>query len=348
MLNSIYGIKAQALSSFVADNFPSYRAKQLLSWLYKKMVFDIDQMSDLPLDFKLWLKDSFDFSLPTILAIDSSKDGTQKFLLELADQKQIECVLIPEGKKNTLCVSSQTGCARACSFCATGTLGAGRNLLPHEIIQQLLLASQHIYPKRITNIVFMGMGEPMDNLDNVLNALELLQDEAGVAFSPRRTTISTCGVLPGITKLADSKVKVKLALSLNSAIDSVRDELMKVNRIYPLASLKRALKYYNSKNPFRITFEYILIPDVNMDAASIKALKRFTSDLSAKINFIPYNFVASLPYRAPTKAEVESFMSAAASLPQAIMLRKSRGGDINGACGQLALNHKPKKLKEKT
>ena len=336
MLNSIYGIKPQALSSFIAENFPAYRAKQLLDWVYDKLVFDPNEMSNLPKDFKAWLTDSFDFSLPQILALDKSKDGTKKFLLQLSDSQKIECVVIPEGKKNTLCLSSQTGCARGCSFCATGTLGAGRNLLPHEIMQQVLIASREVYPERITNIVFMGMGEPMDNLDNVLEALLLLQDEQGLSFSPRRTTISTCGVLPGITKLADSKVKVKLALSLNSAIDKVRDGLMRVNTIYPLEPLKRALKYFNSQNPFRITFEYILIPEVNMDDASIQALKRFTSDLAAKINFIPYNPVASLPYRSPTEAEVEDFMARAASLPQAITLRRSRGRDINGACGQLA------------
>lgn len=340
MLNSIYGVKAQELSSFVAESFPAFRAKQLLDWLYKKMVFDPEQMSNLPQDFKLWLSNSFDLSLAKILAIDQSKDGTKKFLLQLNDKKSIECVLIPDGKKNTLCLSSQTGCARGCSFCATGTLGAGRNLLPHEILQQVLIASKEIYPKAITNIVFMGMGEPMDNLDNVLEALSLLQDEQGLSFSPRRTTISTCGVLPGITKLADSKMKVKLALSLNSAIDKVRDELMRVNHSYPLAALKRALRYFNSQNPFRITFEYILIPDVNMDDASIQALKRFTSDLAAKINFIPYNPVASLPYRPPTASEVEDFMRRAATLPQAITLRKSRGRDIDGACGQLALKTK--------
>ena len=301
MLNSIYGIKPQALSSFIAENFPAYRAKQLLDWVYDKLVFDPNEMSNLPKDFKAWLTDSFDFSLPQILALDKSKDGTKKFLLQLSDSQKIECVVIPEGKKNTLCLSSQTGCARGCSFCATGTMGAGRNLLPHEIMQQVLIASREVYPERITNIVFMGMGEPMDNMDNVLETLILLQDEQGLSFSPRRTTISTCGVLPGITRLADSKVKVKLALSLNSAIDKVRDGLMDINTKYPLEPLKRALKYFNSQNPFRITFEYILIPEVNMDDASIQALKRFTSDLAAKINFIPYNPVASLPTDRPQK-----------------------------------------------
>jgi len=340
MLNSIYGLLPSQLGPLISKDFPAYRGKQLLGWIYQKAVFDPDQMSDLPAPFKAWLKDAFDLRMPALEDRQLSQDGSVKMLLRLEDGARVESVLIPEGKKRTLCVSSQTGCARGCGFCATGTLGAGRNLLPHEIVQQVLINCQEIYPERLSNIVFMGMGEPLDNYDSVISALQILQDNAGLAFSPRRITLSTCGVVPGIIRLADAGVKVKLALSLNSAIDSVRDKLMPVNRLYPLKQLKRALQYFNGKNPFRITFEYILIPGVNMDDAALKALRRYTGDLASKINFIPYNPVAQLSYRSPTKAEVESFMASAAALPQAIMLRKSKGQDINGACGQLALSRK--------
>ncbi|HPN40594.1 MAG TPA: 23S rRNA (adenine(2503)-C(2))-methyltransferase RlmN [Candidatus Cloacimonadota bacterium] len=362
MLNSLYGIRPSDLSALIIKDFPAFRTKQLLSWVYQKMVFDPDHMSNLPKPFKAWLNEAFDLSMPEIVDRQISRDGSIKLLLKLKDGLEVEAVLISEGKKRTLCVSSQTGCARACAFCATGTLGPGRNLLPHEIVQQVLLASQILIQQNasdgseseapdgtdhLTNIVFMGMGEPLDNFDNVMEALRIIQDPAGLAFSPRRITVSTCGIVPGIIRLADMGVKVKLALSLNSAVDSIRDKLMPVNRLYPLPQLKTALQYFKGKNPFRITFEYILIPGVNMDETAIKALRRFTGDLASKINFIPFNPVPQLGYRAPTKAEVESFMAAAASLPQAITLRKSKGQDINGACGQLALNHLSTKQVEK-
>ncbi|MDP2172642.1 MAG: 23S rRNA (adenine(2503)-C(2))-methyltransferase RlmN, partial [Candidatus Cloacimonadaceae bacterium] len=187
------------------------------------------------------------------------------------------------------------------------------------------------------NLVLMGMGEPLDNLQNVLDAIKLIQHIQSLAFSPRRTTISTCGIVPGIIKLADSGIRTKLAVSLNSAIDAVRDQIMPINLKYPLAQLKNALLYYQQKSPFRITIEYILIPGVNMSSTDIKALRRFAGDLSCKINFIPYNPVPNLPFEAPGKAQIETFMTAAMSIPQAVTLRKSKGADIMGACGQLAL-----------
>lgn len=337
MLNSIYAIPAAQLQALVNRDFPAYRGRQLLKWVYQKLVFDPEKMSDLPQDYKAWLLDAFDFGMPVILDKMSARDGSVKYLLELADGAKIEMVLIPEGKKRTLCVSSQTGCSRRCAFCATGAMGAGRNLYTHEILQQILLASQEIHPQRLTNIVFMGMGEPLDNIENLIDALRIIQDADGMAFSPRRITVSTCGVVPGIVRLADSGLRVKLALSLNSAIDATRDRLMPVNRIYPLATLKKALQYFKGKNPFRITFEYILIPQVNMDAASLKALRRFSGDIASKINFIPLNPVSGLDYAPPGKEELESFMAEAAALPQAITLRKSKGQEISGACGQLAL-----------
>ena len=254
-------------------------------------------------------------------------------------------VLMPETKKLTLCVSSQVGCARNCAFCATGKMNLHRNLFPHEIVQQFLLASQES-TERITNLVFMGMGEPLDNLENVLSAIKLIQDNTTLAFSPRRTTISTCGIIPGIYTLADSGVKVKLAVSLNSARNSIRDELMPVNRKYPLTVLKKALLYFQKKNPFRITLEYILIPGVNMDDADLKALRQFSGDLSCKINFIPFNTLPFLPYLSPDEKEIESFLQKArAALPQTITLRRSRGQDIQGACGQLVVESRKKSMR---
>jgi 23S rRNA (adenine2503-C2)-methyltransferase len=336
MLSSIYGIDPGKLESFIGDYFPAYRCRQLLKWIYGKKVFDPALMTDLPDDFKEFVSRSFDLGLPEIRQKLVSTDGSIKYRLVLKDGKQIEMVLMPEGKKLTLCVSSQTGCARGCLFCATGSMKPARNLESHDIIGQILLAS-HLSDSKITNIVFMGMGEPFDNLDNVLDAIRHIQLQDTLAFSPRRITLSTCGIIPGIHKLADSGIKVKLALSLNSANNETRDELMPVNKLYPLPALKKALQYYQTKSPFRITLEYILIPEVNMGYNDLKALKRFSGDLSCKINFIPYNPVSSLSYRAPEAKEIEDFMRLAADLPQAIMLRRSKGADINGACGQLVV-----------
>lgn len=337
MLNSIYGIPPDKLAELAGKDFPAYRGKQLLSWLYKKAESDPAMMSDLPQDFKSWLTDTFDTGMPVIAGRYQSNDGTRKFRLRLADGAFIEMVLIPEGKKRTLCVSSQVGCARKCAFCATGTMGFKRNLESHEIVQQVLIAVRELLPERLTNIVLMGMGEPLDNLDRVTDAIRILQNPMGICFSPRHITLSTCGVIPGILKLASAKLKVKLAVSLNSAIDSVRDTLMPINRQFPLSELKKALQHFQSVNPFRITFEYILIPDTNMDITSVKALRKFAGDLACKINIIPFNPVEGLPYRAPTPAEVDSFYAMAQSIPQAVTLRRSRGSDIFGACGQLAI-----------
>ncbi|HQH49972.1 MAG TPA: 23S rRNA (adenine(2503)-C(2))-methyltransferase RlmN [Candidatus Cloacimonadota bacterium] len=339
MLNSIYGIYPPDLLLLLGKDFPAYRGKQLLDWLYRKFVFDPELMTNLPAGFREHLSRSFDFSVPAIDQELLSSDGSRKFRLVLADGARIEMVLMPEAKKLTLCVSSQVGCARACGFCATGRMGLTRNLQTHEIVQQVLLARK-IAGTPITNLVFMGMGEPMDNLDSVLDALKLLQHDSTLKFSPRRTTLSTCGIVPGIHRLTESGVKVKLAVSLNAASDDIRGALMPVNLKYPLDILKKSLLNYQRRSPFRITLEYILIPDVNMSGKDLKQLRKFCSDLSCKINFIPYNPVPALPYRSPTEAEINAFLKAAQDIPQAITLRRSKGSDILGACGQLAARNK--------
>lgn len=335
MLNNIFGIHPDSAKKALSA-FPAYRSKQLFQWLYQKHVFVTDAMTNLPAEVKAFLNENYSFAMPEIDLEKKAKDGTTKYRLKLDDGELVEMVLIPDGKKNTLCVSSQVGCARDCSFCATGKLGLKRNLHTHEIVAQILLAASFCQPERLTNLVFMGMGEPMDNLDSVLNALSIIQAEEALSFSPRRTTISTCGIPEGIIRLADSGIKTKLAVSLNSANDAKRDLLMPVNKRHPLAELKKALTYYLSKSNFRITFEYILIPGLNMADEDIKELRRFVGDLSCKLNFIPYNAVASLSYRSPSEKEIEAFLKKAQSLNQAVTLRRSRGAEIFGACGQLA------------
>lgn len=333
--DNFYGLLPQSALHELQPEFPAYRGKQLLEWVYKHLRNPLEAGVNLPKDFKSYLDERFSFVLPELVTSLSSQDGSVKSGLKLEDGSLVESVLIPDKDKSTLCVSSQVGCSRACAFCATGKMGLSRSLEPHEITGQIILACIQCKPQRLTNIVFMGMGEPLDNLDNVLHALSIIQAPETLAFSPRRTTISTCGIVPGIVKLADSGVKTKLAVSLNSALEDKRSLLMPITKKYSLTELKQALLYYARHSTFRITFEYILIPDLNMGKEDIAALRRFVGDLPSKINFIPYNPVPGLPYAKPTENEIEGFMRMAAALPQAIMLRRSRGVDIFGACGQL-------------
>ena len=330
-----YGLMPQEVLSELAPQFPAYRGKQLLEWVYTHLRNPLEPGVNLPRDFKAYLETHYSFLLPEVITSLVSHDGSVKSGLKLEDGSVIESVLIPDKKKRTLCVSSQVGCRRACAFCATGKMGLSRSLSAHEIIGQIILASQACKPERLSNIVFMGMGEPLDNLQEVLQALTVMQAPESLAFSPRRTTISTCGVVPGIKKLADCGVKAKLAVSLNSAVNEKRSQIMPINKKYPLNELKQALLYYARNSTFRITFEYILIPGFNMGKEDLGALRKFVGDLPSKINFIPYNPVPGLPYNKPTEQEIESFMQQASSLPQAIMLRRSRGADVFGACGQL-------------
>lgn len=335
---SVFGILPQDLVNELSAVYPPYRARQLLHWLYARGEIQLSQMTDLPADFKAHLETHYDLCLPAVKQEKESLDGSRKFRLELADGTQIEAVLMPEARKQTLCLSSQVGCARGCGFCATGRMNLIRNLNAAEIVQQVILARQRLQTP-LTNIVFMGMGEPLDNLDSVLQAIRIIQHQSGLAFSPRRITLSTCGIVPGIHLLANSGIKAKLAVSLNSALDETRDLLMPVNAKYPLDVLKKALLYYQKRSRFRITLEYILIPEVNMGLRDIRALRKFCGDLACKVNFIPYNAVPGLPYRAPTEQELTVFLREAQALPQAVTLRRSKGSDVCGACGQLALNH---------
>ncbi|HQP33060.1 MAG TPA: 23S rRNA (adenine(2503)-C(2))-methyltransferase RlmN [Candidatus Cloacimonas sp.] len=345
MLTNIFSLIPEDLAKSIMSrqpDLPGYRIRQVLSWLYKSYNNEPDKMTNLPEEFRSFLKTGYSFSLPEIESKLVSQDGAVKYRLRLEDGELIESVLIPTEKKNTLCLSTQVGCARNCRFCATGTMGFIRNLEIQEITGQVIIAGKELKNSReakLTNLVLMGMGEPMDNLKNVLISLQILQSNAGFSFSPRRITISTCGVVPGIIALADSGIKAKLALSLISAIEAKRQQLMPVSNKYNLIQLKQALLYYLRKTSFRLTIEYILIPGFNMESEDLSALRKFTGDLSCKINFIPYNPGRNSRFRAPTETEIKDFMQKAQKLPQAITLRKSRGADIFGACGQLTKNN---------
>ena len=316
-----------------------YRITQLLNWVYKNLTIDLDKMSNLPSDFKKVLNECFDFELPKIIKEKSAEDRTSKYLLELADNNRVEMVIIPHIEKNTLCISSQVGCSRGCKFCATASLGLERNLQVSEIVAQVYLAKRILIDDKLTNIVFMGMGEPLDNLSNVLKAVRILQHEKCFSFSPRRITVSTCGIIPGIKKLVESGLRLKLAVSLNSAIQEKREVLMPVTKLYPLAKLKNALLSFRKETAFRITFEYVMIKDFNMGKDDIKALLKFLGDISCKLNVIKWNEVAGSSYKSPTDEEVRNFIRSMEKLSSAITYRQSRGAEIAAACGQLAAKY---------
>jgi len=328
---SIADLKTQ-LTSITQKPF---QIKQILQWIYTHHTLDTNKMTNISKALRERLAETYDLSLPQIINTATSTDGTIKYLLELADKNRIEMVYMPSESKNTVCLSTQVGCSRACAFCATGKLGLSRNLSTTEILSQLMLLFIHNQDQKLTNIVLMGMGEPLDNFDNVLAALHTIRADEGFCFSGRRITVSTCGVIPRIYDLIDRDIKVKLAVSLNSAIDEKRSQLMPINKVYPLAQLKQALLTFRKHTAFRITFEYIMIAGFNMGKEDIQALIKFCGDMSCKVNLIKYNDTSNPAWQSPSDKQVEAFVDKLNALPVAVTLRKSRGADIAGACGQL-------------
>ncbi|MCF7858597.1 MAG: 23S rRNA (adenine(2503)-C(2))-methyltransferase RlmN [Candidatus Cloacimonetes bacterium] len=313
-----------------------YRAKQIFNWIYNKRSSDFNEMTSLSENLRERLNSDFSFNLPIIEQKSISQDGTTKYLLSLADDAKIEMVLIPNEKKNTLCISSQVGCFRKCEFCATATLEFTRNLETYEIIAQVFLAINELKETKLTNLVFMGMGEPLDNFDNLVKAINIMQHDLCFNFSPRRITVSTSGVVPKITDLADTGLKIKLAVSLNSANQTKREELMPISKKYPLTELKKALIDFRKKASYRITLEYVMIKDFNIGKEDANALIKFMGDISCKLNLIKWNAVNGLKYEAPSGNEVERFRKLMNVQKSAVTFRRSRGEDIEAACGQLA------------
>ncbi len=313
-----------------------YKGRQLFKWLYHLDQTDFSRMTDLSIPLRSRLSEQYDFRGPEAVDIAISEDGTEKYLLELADGALIETVLIPDGDKRTICISTQTGCALGCRFCATGKLGRGRNLTTGEILGQLLFARRRYGEEAFKNIVFMGMGEPLLNYDNLCRAVDIISSSIGFMVSARRVTVSTIGIIPGIYKLADSKLKVNLAISLHAPNDDKRREIMPYVKAFPLEDLIKAAKYYAEKRKKRITFEYILFKDFNDSREDALELARLIKGLPCKINILAYNPVEGFPYQRPSDEEVDRFGKILYPRAPAVTIRKSRGLDINGACGQLA------------
>jgi 23S rRNA (adenine2503-C2)-methyltransferase len=333
----------------IAQEFgePGYRARQIVDWLYQKRAQSFDEMTDLPLNFRAQLADRFEFGKIDIVRVLGSRDTTRKFLLQLADGSLIETVLIPaspalygsRSDRRTICVSTQVGCAYGCKFCASGLDGFSRNLKPNEIVDQIIVIERETGEK-IDNIVFMGMGEPLANLENVMNAIRIINAPWGLGVGARHITVSTSGLAPEIRKLADEKLQIRLAISLHGATDEVRNQIMPVNQRYNLETLLAACDYYARHKKQRLTFEYILIANVNVSPDQARRLGRIARRLEAKVNLIPYNTVHGLTWSRPSLTQQEQFLSIVRASGTAVTLRREKGHDIEAACGQLRLQTK--------
>lgn len=334
------------LEKFVTDNgFEPFRARQIGKWVYRKGALTFDEMTDLSKEMREFLKGSFSAGDSIELEDEQiSKDGTRKYLFRLRDGNQIESVLIPDKGRHTLCISSQVGCALGCTFCLTGTVGRIRNLTPSEILDQYLLVNRYSGGS-VTNIVFMGMGEPLDNLDNLVRALKTMTDENFLALSPKRITVSTSGLVPGIKELGE-QISVNLAVSLNAPRDELRDEIMPINRKYPIKELIKASVKFPVPPRKALMFEYVLLSGINDSDRDAYDLGRLLGGINCKVNLIPFNEAGPLPYRSPSRERVLSFQGILMSFGVNVRIRKSRGLDILGACGQLAAKYPVRKIKK--
>src|SRR5436190_14285122 len=323
---------------------PSYRTGQITDWLYKNRVNTIDEMTDMPRSLRTRLMERFSLGKIDLVRVLGARDTTRKFLFRLADGNLIESVLIPaspalyggRSDRRTICVSTQVGCAYGCKFCASGLEGFSRNLRTSEIVDQIIAVERESSDK-IDNVVFMGMGEPLANLQNVMRAIQIINAPWGLGIGARHITVSTSGLAPQIKKLAEESLQIRLAVSLHGATDEVRNQIMPINRRYKIETLLSACDYYAARKKQRLTFEYILIAGVNDSDEQARLLSRYACRLSAKVNLIPYNLVEGLPWSRPSRNRQEKFLLILRQHGVGATLRREKGHDINAACGQLRL-----------
>jgi 23S rRNA (adenine2503-C2)-methyltransferase len=315
---------------------PRFHARQIFRWIYKRNVTDFDGMSDLGRDLRAELAGTLAITTPLVERQERSEDGTTKFLLRLADGKHIESVYIPDTPAQTFCISTQVGCAMKCAFCLTGRMGIDRNLTAGEIAGQVrVLARELDMLDTRFNIVLMGMGEPLHNYENTMKALRILADEHGFAMSGRRMTLSTVGVLPALERLATEPLMPNLAISLHATTEDQRDMLVPINRKYGLKELLDACRRFPLKRRERITFEYVLLQDVNDTPEDARRLVRLLHGIKGKVNLLPLNEAAGIPFARPSDDRVNRFAKTLAEHGITVSVRRSRGRDIRAACGQL-------------
>jgi len=335
---NLLGYSLESLERFFSEIDESmFRARQLMNWVHQKGVLDFNLMTNFNKNLREKLKDIAIIEPPKIIEEHISDEGTIKYLVEIESGSMVEMVIIPEKNRRTLCVSSQAGCALQCTFCATGAQGFDQDLKSSEIIGQLWLANFNAKNSEpITNIVFMGMGEPLLNYNNLIKGITKITNKEGLGISPRRITVSTSGISKMIKKMADDNVKFNLAISLHSAIEKTRNKIMPFTKNFPLEELKEAIKYWYSKTKKMVTYEYIVWNSINDDDEHINALVKFCKSSPSKVNLIEYNSINSSFFVSASSHVVNKYVNTLENNKIPVTIRKSRGKDIDAACGQLA------------
>ncbi|MCP4408324.1 MAG: 23S rRNA (adenine(2503)-C(2))-methyltransferase RlmN [Gammaproteobacteria bacterium] len=339
---NLLGLPRHRLEPFFAEQGEkAFRASQIMKWVHQHGITDFQKMTNLSRVLRNRLQDECEILVPSLLTEQRSADGTRKWVLRLSDDNAIETVFIPEAGRGTLCVSSQVGCALDCTFCSTARQGFNRNLSPAEIVAQLWYAQRVLIdhqqgPRVITNVVFMGMGEPLLNFENTVDAISLMMDDHAYGLGKRKVTVSTSGVIPAMDRLKD-RIDVSLAVSLHAPNDELRDRLVPLNRKYPikdlLAACKRFVRGKNRKHT--ITFEYVMLADVNDSQFHARALAKLLQDVPSKVNLIPFNPFPKTPYRRSEDSVIDRFAAVLQQRGITTITRRTRGGDIDAACGQL-------------
>ncbi len=357
---NLYGLTLVSLKELCHElGEKPYRAVQIMKWLYHHGVESIDEMTDISKKTRAKLNEVATISLPAVIEEQPSKDGTYKWLIRLDSGNSIEMVYIPEEGRGTLCVSSQIGCALDCSFCSTGKQGFNRNLAVEEIVGQIVVAKKMLgdyapdreynTPRKVTNIVMMGMGEPLLNYRNVVSAMEIMLDDYGFGFSKRRVTLSTSGIVPALYRLKED-IDVALAVSLHAPYNTLRDELVPINQKYPIEELLEACRaYISTSSRKKITWEYVMLKGVNDREEDAHALAKLIKDIPGKVNLIPFNPFPDTEYETSTSKQINLFRDVLIGYGIVVVTRKTRGEDIDAACGQLAgrVNDKTKRTQNK-
>ena len=331
--------KEQLRNFFVANGDQAFRGNQVYEWLWSKGAHAFEDMSNVAKTTRKMLEDNFVINHIKVDTMQRSEDGTVKNAVRLHDGLVVESVLIPTNTRTTACVSSQVGCSLDCNFCATARLKRMRNLEPAEIYDQVIAIdreSRLYYNHPLSNIVFMGMGEPLMNYNNVMKAIEMITSNEGLGMSPKRITVSTSGVPKMIRKLADDEVKFKLAVSLHSAIEEIRSRIMPFSASFPLIDLREALEYWYKKTKSKISYEYVVWKDINDNKASIDALVKFCKYVPCKVNLIEYNPIDDGEFQQASQESIHAYIKALEASGIVVKVRRSRGKDIDAACGQLA------------
>ena len=337
-MKNLYGYKLEDLEELMISlGQKKYRATQIFKWIYERGVSNFDEMSDISLSFREVLKNEFTLSIPTIYKKQVSSDGTIKLLLSLGDDSKIETVLMRYNYGIVACVTSQVGCNMGCAFCASGLFKKQRNLEVHELVGQILVLNNLLKEenKKITHVVVMGTGEPFDNYDNVMKFIRILNNPHGFAIGARHLTVSTCGLVEKIREYANEGIQINLAISLHAPSDKIRNKIMPISLKYPLDQLMDAVKYYEATAKRRVTFEYILLEDINDSIENAKELAKLIKGTTSYVNLIPYNPVGELKYKRTSGNRVHRFMDTLIKEGVNVTVRKEFGTDIDAACGQL-------------